>query len=272
MASSSNTVLSAARERLAFFGRTANALRERIQRGLGRGPDREPEDRGSAAGHEAPHLPVSRVTAAPEGVCIYAVGDIHGRRDLLDQLLVLIEEDAAKLPEGIRPQIVFLGDDATATATRNVLRGGWLELYVHSVVRRHKGSGVQDSVSNVRISDARESINEIDVAFLTQNQLTLVECKTTKSQSKSENAGGGTPNAAPRPNSTPFLQAAYKLGALKQALRSITTRMVLVSLQPLTSALTTRATAWSDIQVVNGPLAIQDFESSLQQWIRPARR
>lgn len=110
MASSSNTVLSAARERLAFFGRTANALRERIQRGLGRGPDHEPGDRGSAAGHEAPHLPVSRVTAAPEGVCIYAVGDIHGRRDLLDQLLVLIEEDAAKLPDGIRPQIVFLGD------------------------------------------------------------------------------------------------------------------------------------------------------------------
>ncbi|WP_396274303.1 metallophosphoesterase family protein [Hyphomonas sp.] len=110
MASSSNGVLSAARERLAFFGRTANALRERIQRGLGRGPDHEPEDRGSAAGHEAPHLPVSRATAAPEGVCIYAVGDIHGRRDLLDQLLVLIDEDAAKLPDGIKPQIVFLGD------------------------------------------------------------------------------------------------------------------------------------------------------------------
>lgn len=110
MASSINPVLSAARERLRFFGRTADALRERIRRRLGRGPERDPEDRGSSAGQEIPHPPVTRITRAPEGVCIYAVGDIHGRRDLLDQLLVLIEQDAADLPERVKPQIVFLGD------------------------------------------------------------------------------------------------------------------------------------------------------------------
>lgn len=110
MASSNNSVLSAARERLVFFGRTANALRERIQRRLGRNPGHDPEESADAAVEEAPPRPVTRIAAAPEGVCIYAVGDIHGRRDLLDRLLELIDADAANLPAGIRPQVVFLGD------------------------------------------------------------------------------------------------------------------------------------------------------------------
>ncbi len=103
-------VLTVSRERLVFFGRTATALRERIQRGLGRVLDREPEAPDSPAEQTAPTLPAKRTVCAPEGVCLYAVGDIHGRRDLLDQLLVQISDDAAKLPEGIKPQIIFLGD------------------------------------------------------------------------------------------------------------------------------------------------------------------
>lgn len=110
MASSNDGVTAALRERLNFFGRTATALRARLKRGFGRGepltdpgfssPEGKPEDPGAPA----------RVVAAPEGVCLYAVGDIHGRRDLLDLLMEQITEDAAKLPDGIKPQIVFLGD------------------------------------------------------------------------------------------------------------------------------------------------------------------
>ncbi len=49
--------------------------------------------------------------AQPEdGECIYAIGDIHGRCDLLLQLLDLIDADAATVPDGIRKRIVFLGD------------------------------------------------------------------------------------------------------------------------------------------------------------------
>ncbi|MDP1556149.1 MAG: metallophosphoesterase family protein [Hyphomonas sp.] len=102
--------LTVSRERLGFFGRTATALRDRIQRGFGRGLDREPDAPGGPAERAAPIRPAKRITCAPEGVCLYAVGDIHGRRDLLDQLLVKISEDAARLPEGIKPQIIFLGD------------------------------------------------------------------------------------------------------------------------------------------------------------------
>ncbi len=50
-----------------------------------------------------------RVWSAPTGQRIYAVGDIHGRRDLLDALLTLIDaDDAARAPA--QTQIIFLGD------------------------------------------------------------------------------------------------------------------------------------------------------------------
>jgi serine/threonine protein phosphatase 1 len=46
----------------------------------------------------------------PEGRRIYAVGDIHGRADLLETLLQTIREDAlAGAPQG-RPILIFLGD------------------------------------------------------------------------------------------------------------------------------------------------------------------
>ena len=46
---------------------------------------------------------------APEGERIYAVGDIHGRFDLLQMLAAAIEEEQRSLPPA-RPTAVFLGD------------------------------------------------------------------------------------------------------------------------------------------------------------------
>ena len=49
------------------------------------------------------------ILSVPEGRRIYAIGDIHGRRDLLDRLLSLIDEDdAARGPA--RTELIFLGD------------------------------------------------------------------------------------------------------------------------------------------------------------------
>ena len=45
----------------------------------------------------------------PKGLRIYAVGDIHGRLDLLEKLLCQIKMDLAQYPT-IRPVHVFLGD------------------------------------------------------------------------------------------------------------------------------------------------------------------
>lgn len=50
-----------------------------------------------------------RRPSLPEGLRIYAVGDIHGRLDLLDVLLSLIETDMARRP-ATRPISIFLGD------------------------------------------------------------------------------------------------------------------------------------------------------------------
>lgn len=56
------------------------------------------------------HRPVTRVTEVPEGNCVYAIGDIHGRFDLLDSLISKIEDDAEKLDSSTKVTIVFLGD------------------------------------------------------------------------------------------------------------------------------------------------------------------
>jgi len=45
----------------------------------------------------------------PRGHRAYAVGDVHGRLDLLDQLLAIIEEDCARDPAR-KSLLIFLGD------------------------------------------------------------------------------------------------------------------------------------------------------------------
>ncbi|MGD9502473.1 MAG: metallophosphoesterase [Methyloceanibacter sp.] len=46
----------------------------------------------------------------PKGQLLYAVGDIHGRLDLLRDLLQLIEDDAQSRAHATRRTLVFLGD------------------------------------------------------------------------------------------------------------------------------------------------------------------
>lgn len=45
----------------------------------------------------------------PAGICVYAVGDIHGRIDLLDKLLAKIDADARRKPAA-RTIEIYLGD------------------------------------------------------------------------------------------------------------------------------------------------------------------
>jgi serine/threonine protein phosphatase 1 len=45
----------------------------------------------------------------PRGYRAYAIGDIHGRLDLLEQLLALIEQDVERNPVG-KSLLIFLGD------------------------------------------------------------------------------------------------------------------------------------------------------------------
>jgi serine/threonine protein phosphatase 1 len=47
--------------------------------------------------------------AVPRGLRVYAIGDVHGRLDLLDRMLDLIEVDGATAPDLVK-YIVYLGD------------------------------------------------------------------------------------------------------------------------------------------------------------------
>ena len=49
-------------------------------------------------------------SAVPAGTRLYAVGDIHGRADLLEALLQEIAEDAVRHPETGTKQLIYLGD------------------------------------------------------------------------------------------------------------------------------------------------------------------
>lgn len=55
-------------------------------------------------------LPASAPALNTAGRLIYAVGDVHGRRDLLDRLLSLLAADAHAASSPDRPMLVLLGD------------------------------------------------------------------------------------------------------------------------------------------------------------------
>ena len=52
---------------------------------------------------------VMKLPRLPDGIRIYAIGDIHGRSDLLKQMFTVIDADVARNPIN-RPIEVFLGD------------------------------------------------------------------------------------------------------------------------------------------------------------------
>ncbi len=54
-------------------------------------------------------VPAPAPAAVPQGLRVYAVGDIHGRADLLRRLLGLIEADNARQPRA-EVWLIFLGD------------------------------------------------------------------------------------------------------------------------------------------------------------------
>ncbi len=62
--------------------------------------------REDAPKRPAPSLPSARV---PEGIRVYAIGDVHGRSDLLRSLLEKIVDDSMSLTD-VQKFIVFLGD------------------------------------------------------------------------------------------------------------------------------------------------------------------
>ncbi len=108
MALTRGKLTDALRARFGQFTRSAGAARRNLLSQLGVQPRGDTEAEPESAADAMPVL--ERVTRAPDGVCLYAIGDIHGRMDLLARLIEQIDADAATLPEGAKAQIIFLGD------------------------------------------------------------------------------------------------------------------------------------------------------------------
>jgi serine/threonine protein phosphatase 1 len=71
-----------------------------------------------------------RVDRVPDGVRVYAIGDIHGRLDLLDDLLGRIRADDNARGRGVETHYIFLGDlidrgpDSSGVVERLIAFGG----------------------------------------------------------------------------------------------------------------------------------------------------
>ena len=55
-------------------------------------------------------LPAVTDSSVPDDVCVYAVGDVHGRADLLERLYDKIEADISENAQGQTVILIFLGD------------------------------------------------------------------------------------------------------------------------------------------------------------------
>jgi hypothetical protein len=164
--------------------------------------------------------------------------------------------------------IHLLGEPKFRNVTRRILTGGWLECYVHGLVRGYRGHGVQDVGLNPRIQSSDAPPDEIDVAYLVRNRLTLVECKTEKNKNPAARSyatasgGGGAGNKTAN-------DATFRLASIKQTLGALGVELVLVTLHPLTAAQLKRAEN-NKIKVVNGPAQIAGFGAEFGRRIRPS--
>ncbi|KLN59095.1 hypothetical protein WH96_19090 [Kiloniella spongiae] len=159
------------------------------------------------------------------------------------------------LLEWKKHHLVFRGQDAA-----RFLRGGWFELYGYAVINQIKhdwaeqGYPVQigDVASGVNIESPTGSRNEIDIAFLCNNRLYLIECKT----------GYFSPSSHPSGPSSTML---YKLDWLKD-LGAPASKTAIFSYRALPDHDRERAQQMH-IEVVAGWPDIAKLRVFLENWI-----
>ncbi len=174
----------------------------------------------------------------------------HRRRGaFLDMVHRFQQAGALRLANG---RLIFPDDDARA-----YVNGGWLEQHVYLQVRqlRKRLPLIQDVKQNLRVArntGRGEVENELDVIFLANNRLFLVECKTRRQRPGSRVDGPGA-------------EAIYKLDTLKELLGGLHGQGMLVSYLPMREADLTRAQDLG-ILVCQGR-QLQHLPARLERWI-----
>lgn len=144
--------------------------------------------------------------------------------------------------------------------SRSYAVGGWLEQYVYDVVNKHKAEwGVTDLCANVQVELKQGSHrvpNELDVVFLINNHLFIIECKTEKL------------GVEVSEDSKPAYMI-YKLDSLRKV-GGLYTRPMLISMVRFQSYDVERARV-SDIELITGN-DLKRLPELLHKWImRPAK-
>lgn len=167
--------------------------------------------------------------------------DKRNWRELGDLLDLFAQEN---LLEVSGSDVRFRDEDA-----RFFVNGGWLEHHVFSVIHHIRSANphIHDLAQGLEVQRG-EVRNELDVAFLCDNRLYLIECKT-----KQFKQGGS--------------DVVYKLDALTDALGGLRARSMLVSFQRLGKADNNRASE-ARIAVCTGR-DIQHLDEKIRRWIQP---
>lgn len=191
----------------------------------------------AAQNHNKPHSP--------------PLSDNHLNLPELQELLTMFgEQEVLQLNE--RQRLVFADESA-----RFYVNGGWLEEHVFGVVSRLRTelTTIQDLARNVVVEwdDQGSPVrNELDVAFLANNRLYLIECKTKKFAKK--------PSA-----DSDIASSLYKLNTLKESFGGIQGKALLVSYRPLKTHAKQRAKELGvDICDENH---VSELESFIRRWV-----
>lgn len=171
--------------------------------------------------------------------------DRHANDRSLEELLnKLVYYDIARID---KQALVFPDESARA-----FVNGGWLELHIARVLADcARELGVQDQAQSLVVESGGGARNELDVAFLAQNRLFLVECKT-KHLAGSEAEGPGA-------------ESLYKLDTLT-ALGGLNTRGMLASYQRLENWDRQRAADLHIRIVESGEL--RNLDRHLREWVK----
>jgi hypothetical protein len=177
------------------------------------------------------HLPV-RLKATNEDSCLQKL---------------LKECEHANLLKFNQGQITFANESARFEAN-----GGWLENYINSKLNELKTDQLlQDKPHlNIEVSSAGYSTNEVDVAFMANNKLHIIECKTKRLAGKNAGSAG--------------TESLYKLDSIS-ALGGLGTKSMLVSYRPLNSYDAARA---KDLRInVVQAQELHNLKNVLRTWI-----
>lgn len=166
----------------------------------------------------------------------------------------------ALLDQFIRAGILRAEDQRlrfTDEDSRFYANGGWLESHVWGIcLNLKKETGIQDIARGVKVERKTQADkkpdNELDVAFLRNNRLHVIECKTRRFDNPPDGASKGA-------------DALYKLDSLTDLLGGLKAKAMLVSYRTLNETDHQRARNHA-VEVCDGD-QLKDLPTLLKRWI-----